>query len=73
MFEHRSESILTPQEFAGRMGRSAVVTAGIAAVSLAMGTAGHCYFGDLSWLDGLLNDYDRERLMSLEVPPAAGT
>ena len=94
MFEHRSESFLMPQEFAGRMGRSALVTAGTAAVSLAVDTAAYCYFGGLSWLDGRLNVamiltgmaqvdrmeatggklfYDRERLMSLEVPPAAGT
>jgi hypothetical protein len=55
MFEHRSEQILTPTEFAGRMGRSLLVTAAIAAVSLAIGVAGYCYFGDLAWLDGLLN------------------
>jgi hypothetical protein len=55
MFEHRDEQILTPQEFAGRMGRSLLVTAGIAVVSLAIGMAGYCYFAELSWLDGLLN------------------
>ena len=55
MFEHRCEQVLTPTEFAGRMGRSALVTAGIAGVSLAIGTAGYCYFGHLAWLDGLLN------------------
>jgi hypothetical protein len=55
MFEHRSEQLLTPQEFAGRMGRSLLVTAVIAVVSLLLGMAGYCYFGELAWLDGLLN------------------
>jgi hypothetical protein len=32
-----------------------LVTVAIAVVSLAIGMAGYCYYGELGWLDGLLN------------------
>ena len=55
MFEHKSQRLLTLAQFAARMGRSGLWVAAIAVLSLALGTAGYCYFADLSAVDGLLN------------------
>jgi len=55
MFEHKSEPLISRVRFFGRMLRSLSITMGIGVVSLALGTVGYCYFGNLDFLDGLLN------------------
>ncbi|MCE9605780.1 MAG: hypothetical protein K8U03_12870 [Planctomycetia bacterium] len=55
MFEHKSEPLLSRYRFMGRMLRSLGITYGIGIVSLVLGAVGYCYFGELAWLDGLLN------------------
>lgn len=55
MFEHKSDPVISRRRFAGRMGRSFLITGAIAIFSLAIGTVGYCYFGPLDLLDGLLN------------------
>jgi len=55
MFEHKHDRLLSRVDFAWRLGRSFGVTAVIVAISLLLGAAGYCYFGGLSWVDGLLN------------------
>lgn len=55
MFEHKSEALLPLRAFAARMARSFGVVACVAFGSLLLGTAGYCYFGELTPIDGLLN------------------
>lgn len=55
MFESKTQPLLSPVEFARRMARSIAVAAAIIAFSLGMGSAGYHYFGQLSWIDALLN------------------
>jgi hypothetical protein len=55
MFEHKSEPILSPGAFYGRMARSGAVVTGIIVFSLFLGSAGYHYCGSLPWLDALLN------------------
>ena len=51
MFEHHSEPLATPAEFAQRMLRYSLVTAGIIVFSLVIGILGYHYFESLSWID----------------------
>jgi len=55
VFEHHSEPLATPAEFAQRMLRYSLVTAGIILFSLAIGILGYHYLESLSWIDSLLN------------------
>jgi hypothetical protein len=55
MFEHKSRPLLPRRKFYLRMARNAGVGAGIVAFSLFLGSAGYHYFGDLPWIDALLN------------------
>jgi hypothetical protein len=55
MLEHHSEPMATPAEFARRMLRYSLATAGIILFSLLIGILGYHYFESLSWLDSLLN------------------
>lgn len=55
MFENKSQPVISRTRFVGRMLGSFAITAGIALASLAIGTAGYCYFGELSFLDALVN------------------
>ena len=55
MFEKKDEPLLPPAAFVFRLGRSFGVTLLIVAVSLLMGSAGYHHFGNLSWIDALLN------------------
>jgi hypothetical protein len=55
MFEHRSKPLLPRRKFYQRMARSGSVVAGIIIFSLLLGSAGYHYFGDLPWIDALLN------------------
>ena len=55
MLEHYSNPIATPAEFARRIVRYSLVTAGIILFSLAIGILGYHYIESLSWIDALLN------------------
>ena len=55
MFEHHSEPLATQTEFARRMLRYGLVTAGIILFSLVVGILGYHYLESLSWIDSLLN------------------
>ena len=55
MFERHSEPLATQAEFARRMLRYSLVTAGIILFSLAIGILGYHYLESLSWIDSLLN------------------
>lgn len=55
MFEHKTEPLLSRREFFARLARSFGVTLLIVAFSLALGSAGYHYFGQLSWVDAFLN------------------
>ncbi len=55
MFEHRTEPLATQAEFAQRMLRYGLVTAGIILFSLAIGMLGYHYLESFSWIDSLLN------------------
>ena len=55
MFEHRSEPMATQAEFARRMLRYSLFTAGILLFSLGIGVMGYHYLESLSWIDSLLN------------------
>src|SRR5512145_2078066 len=55
MFEYRTQPLATPAEFAHRMLRYSLITAGIILFSLAIGMIGYHYLESLSWTDSLLN------------------
>jgi hypothetical protein len=55
MFEHHSQPLATQAEFAQRMLRYGLVTAGIILSSLVVGMLGYHYLESLSWIDSLLN------------------
>ena len=55
MFEHHRQPLATRAEFARRMLRYSLVTAGIIFASLVIGMLGYHYFESLSWIDSLLN------------------
>lgn len=55
MFEKRGEGVINRFAFGWRMLRSFAATLAIVIVSLAFGTAGYSYFGQMAWDDGLLN------------------
>jgi hypothetical protein len=51
-FEHRQQPVLAPHLFVRRQLRHFGYSSGIIGFSLAMGTAGYCYFGQMNLLDG---------------------
>ena len=55
MFEHHTQPLATQAEFAQRMLRYSMVTAGIILFSLGIGMLGYHYLESLSWIDSLLN------------------
>ena len=55
MFEHKASRLLSSREFLSRMARCIAMMLAIIAFSLAIGTAGYHYFGNLHWIDALLN------------------
>ena len=55
MFEHHTQPLASQTEFARRVLRYSLVTAGIILSSLGMGMLGYHYFESLSWIDSLLN------------------
>ena len=54
-FEHHKKPLLTRREFARRQLRYAGFSSIILFVSLGIGMAGYHAFGNLSWIDSLLN------------------
>lgn len=54
-FEHKTQPLAPWPVFLRRVGKNALFTFGIILFSLTLGTMGYCYFGNLSWVDGLLN------------------
>ncbi|HSB03406.1 MAG TPA: hypothetical protein VLE49_22335 [Anaerolineales bacterium] len=54
-FEHHTQPLATQAEFARRMLRFGLVTAGIILFSLGIGILGYHYLESLSWIDALLN------------------
>ena len=55
MFEQKHEPLLPRVAFLARMGGSFGLTLLVVAVSLLMGSVGYHHFGNLSWIDALLN------------------
>ena len=55
MFEHRSSPLLPRKEFIGRMRRSALLSGGIAAVTLVVGMCGYRFLEKMSWPDSFAN------------------
>lgn len=55
MFEHRSQPLLDRRTFLRRLGGTAVLGAGLIAVSLFVGMLGYRVFERLSWIDSFLN------------------
>jgi hypothetical protein len=55
MFEKKHDELLPRRIFFLRLGRSFGVSLLIVAFSLLLGSAGYHYWGELSWIDSLLN------------------
>lgn len=55
MPERKNQPLAPFRVFLRRLLRNFLVSTAIVLVSLLMGTAGYCYFGDLKPIDGLLN------------------
>lgn len=55
MFERKSQPVVSSRRFKRRLAGSAVVAIAIIALSLALGTIGYRLFGQLAWIDALLN------------------
>lgn len=53
--EAKGQPLLSPQAFARRFARFALLATGIIALSLAIGIVGYHYFEHLGWSDSLLN------------------
>jgi hypothetical protein len=54
-FERRTEPVISTQQFAARLLRSAIVALVLIAVSLLVGMIGYRAFEGLSWIDAFLN------------------
>ncbi|MDB5392029.1 MAG: hypothetical protein JWM11_7675 [Planctomycetaceae bacterium] len=55
MFEKKHDSLASVPKFIGRVGFCLLIAAGILAVALFLGVLGYRYFGQLEWIDALLN------------------
>lgn len=55
MFENKSDTLLSRGAFLARLGRSFAWTMLIIAASLGLGSVGYHVFGELDWIDALLN------------------
>ena len=55
MFEPKSAPLLSRRAFLARMGRSFLITLGIVAFSLGLGSVGYHIFENLPWVDSMLN------------------
>lgn len=54
-FERKRQPLAPMPVFLRRVAKNALFTLVIIAFSLLLGTMGYCHFGNLSWVDGLLN------------------
>jgi hypothetical protein len=55
MFEHKRQPLVSRHRFYHRIARSFIATLVIIVVSLAFGTQGYHFCGNLSWMDSLYN------------------
>jgi hypothetical protein len=55
MFEHRTSPLLPRQEFIRRMWRCALLAAGIATATLAVGMIGYHFLEGMNWVDAFAN------------------
>lgn len=55
MYEHKSQPLLPPRAFYGRVAQSMGLALLIVAASLLLGVVGYRVFEHLSWLDAFLN------------------
>src|SRR5262245_30433182 len=55
MFESKTDRLLPRAEFLKRMARSVGAAVAVVAFSLGIGSAGYHVYGELPWLDALLN------------------
>ncbi len=54
-YEKSSDALIPSHGYFIRVAASFATTLIIVAISLVIGTTGYCYFGEMSWVDGLLN------------------
>lgn len=55
MFERKNHPIASTKVFVTRIFLSVMMSLGVVAVSLGVGTLGYHHFGELAWIDALLN------------------
>jgi hypothetical protein len=55
MFETKRDAVLSRAAFLARLGRSFGITLVIVAFSLFLGGVGYHFFGELNWIDAVLN------------------
>lgn len=55
MYEHRTDALLPLREFILRVVRQILIATSVVGAALAIGTIGYRGFGDLPWVDALLN------------------
>jgi predicted permease len=55
MFEHKSEGLLPPRRFFGRMALFLAAATGVILVALGLGMLGYHWICGLDWIDALLN------------------
>jgi hypothetical protein len=55
MYERRNQPLLSRAEFRKRVGRHGLVALGIVVFGLGLGIVGYHLFGQLGWIDSLLN------------------
>jgi len=55
MFEHRTDPLLPPRRFVWRVLGFAGISAVLVGSALGIGVLGYHYFGELPWIDALVN------------------
>jgi hypothetical protein len=55
VYEHRKQRLLTPGEFAVRVGRHLILALFLLSLGLGIGILGYHFLGELDWVDSLLN------------------
>ena len=55
MFENKKETLAPVMVFVQRIALSSLISVLVLAASLGMGTCGYHFFGEMSWIDSLLN------------------
>ncbi len=54
-FEHKNEALASPKRFQRRLLRHVFYGLALVAFSLALGTAGYCFYGKMPLVDGFYN------------------